>query len=871
MRRILAIALLLAVVVATGWTLYRWNRSGSVRTSPWRAIPERAAAVIIIPDGFRTWDRVSHTAQLWAYALQVPAAAAVEQFLTRLRASMENHAATRSALEGGEVHVCLMRNGGNELGCLITGSLEGAGPGSLKGLHDVLGLDATATAALAAGNVVPLQVDTALPTLSLCIREGVWMLGNSAAMMDEALLQWDNPRGLQHDSAFIAALRTLGGGSDGHLIFRGDRLTQVAHLYWSPEALDGIPLDDRWVALDIRSRADMLLLSGIVPGPADRSPFTELHSQRPGPVDGARVLPRRTMTCSTWHISDPASLSRKGDSIPEAVGFHDWVMGTSALAVAEGVANTRWAVLHTSDPDLAEERLMSLCPEGCDTLGYRGSMLRRLPPEPAVAGILKDPDAPWNDAWWTLLGQAVVMSDSLSALRESVDAWSDGRSLAEDARTTAWWARMGTESGMTWWADVGRAGGTLKALLREPARAAWERYGSFWDVIGNLSVHLNPGQRGCTHLTVAIQCAPLIESEQDGSVQDRWVVELQAPLSRSPQVVTNHTNGSREVLVQDDLNRLHLIGSNGRVIWTRELDGPILGSVRQIDRFSNGKLQLLFNTSGTIQLIDRNGHDVQGFPVKLDHPSSAPLSAFDYDGNGEHRILVPLVNGTLENRGADGRRITGWEGGRAGFSTHPVEHLRIHTKDHLVVVDTSGIVHIMDRRGALRERAPLKVDREATILAIDAGLSLEQSEVRWQDGSGALHRGSFKGEKELLGGAGIRNLAGPGGLEGPPVVAELFADSVLLRRGSVSLNKAWLPGAAEATNAGWYDGEGETMFGLVVDGSLHGWGVDGMPIPGSPFKARGGWCLGDLDRDGQRELVVAEPGGRIRCLTVPAP
>lgn len=871
MRRILAFALLLAVLVATGWTLYRWNRSGTGSASPWRAIPERTAAVIILPDGFRTWDRVSHTAQLWASALQLPAVAAAEQLLNRLTTSMENDEAVRSALDGSDVHVSLMRNGGNELGCLFTGTLNGTQVGSLRALSEVLGLDATASGSLAAGKVVPLRVDTALPVLSLCIRDGVWMVGSSATVIDEALLQWDSSRGLQQDSAFAAAQRTLGGGSDGHLLFRGDRLAELAQLYWTPEALDGLHMDDRWVAMDIRSRADMLLLSGIVPGPADRSPFKELHSQRPGPVDGARVLPRRAMTYRTWHISDAAGHSAKRDSITGPGGFHDWVMGTSALAMADDSANTRWAVLHTSDRDLAEERLMSLCPGGCDTLGYRGSMLRRLPPEPAVEGFLEHPGAPWNGAWWTLLGQAVVMADSASALREAVDAWSDGRSLAEDARATAWWTRMGSEAGITWWADVGRAGRTRKALLQAPARAAWERHGSFWSVIGNVSVQLDPGQRGCTHLTVAIQCAPLQDHEPDAPHQDRWVVDVQAPLSRSPQVVTNHTNGSREILIQDDLYRLHLIGSTGRVLWTRELDGPILGTVHQIDRFSNGKLQLLFNTAGTIQLIDRNGQDVQGFPVKPAHRAAAPLSVFDYDNNGDHRILVPLVDGTIENRGADGRQVAGWEGARTGYSTHPAVHLRIHTKDHLVLVDTSGVVHVLDRRGTVRERARLKVDPGATILAIDAGLSLEQSEVRWQDRSGVLHSGFFKGAREPFRSSGSRTLMGPDGLEGPPIVAELFADSVRLRRGATTLIKAWLPGAAEATNAGWSDGDAGTVFGLVVDGSLHGWGTDGTAIAGAPFKARGGWCMGDLDRDGQRELVVAEPGGRIRCLTIPAP
>lgn len=870
MRRILALALLLAILAATGWTLYHWNRAEGQRSDVWRAIPERSAAVLIIPDGFRTWDRVSHTSQFWASSLQLPAVSAVEVLLSKVKNRMENDEVLRSALGDGPVQVALMRNGGNALGCLFTGQLnEGAGEAK-KALTEVLGLDASLSNTLASGAVVQLQVDTALPTLSLCIREGVWMLGNSPSVMDEALLQWDKRSGLQQDSAFVAAQRTLGAGSDGHLLFRGDRAVELALLQWSAEALEHIERTDRWVALDIRSRSDMLLLSGLIQGPADKAPFSTLHDQAPGPIDGTRMLPRQVVGYRSWHISDPAAFLAQRDPTGEAAAFYSWVQGSVGVARAADSADTRWAVLHASDLDLATERFLGLCSDACDTSNYRGILLRRLPPQPAVISLLNDGAAPWGNAWWAPIGTAVVLANDLPALRASIDAWTDGRSLAEEPRSATWWARLGNEAGATWWSDVGRSEALFKPLLQPAARTAWERATPFWSSIGNVSLHLNPGQRGTSHLTIAIQYASRQQEATTSSGAERWAVELHAPISRHPEVFVNHTNGTHEVLVQDDGHRIHLIGSSGRVLWSRSLDGPILGRVQQIDRFRNGKLQFLFNTAGSIQLIDRNGRDVGGFPVNLEHRATAPLAVFDYEGNGDFRILVPLANGGIDNRSADGQQVKGWQPERGGHRTYPVQHLRIRNKDHLVLIDSSGAVQVLDRKGQVRERVSLKLTSGATILAVVPGMSLEQSSVWWQGTNGAVQRATLDGKREQLAPPAERRVTGGSMLQGPPCTAELRTDSVVLGRVAATPMAIPIAGVGQATHPAWQEFKEQAVFGASLGGLLHIWNVEGRPVAGAPFKADGGWCVGDLDRDGQQEVIVAEAGGRVVCLPIPA-
>ena len=107
----------------------------------------------------------------------------------------------------------------------------------------------------------------------------------------------------------------------------------------------------------------------------------------------------------------------------------------------------------------------------------------------------------------------------------------------------------------------------------------------------------------------------------------------------------DHTTGALQVLVQDAQHRLHLFGSTGKALWTHRWTVPVMGGVHQVDRYRNGKLQLLFNTAGQVHRSSaRKGRG--GLPVKLEGTASAPIALFDYDGRRDYRILVPTTNGS---------------------------------------------------------------------------------------------------------------------------------------------------------------------------------------------------------------------------------
>ena len=96
--------------------------------------------------------------------------------------------------------------------------------------------------------------------------------------------------------------------------------------------------------------------------------------------------------------------------------------------------------------------------------------------------------------------------------------------------------------------------------------------------------------------------------------------------------------------IQDSKNILYLINNRGQVEWTREIDGKIIKEVNQIDSYKNGKLQYVFATEKSLNLLDRKGRDVGKFPLKFKDNITSPVSVFDYDKNKNYRLLITQNN-----------------------------------------------------------------------------------------------------------------------------------------------------------------------------------------------------------------------------------
>lgn len=196
-------------------------------------------------------------------------------------------------------------------------------------------------------------------------------------------------------------------------------------------------------------------------------------------------------------------------------------------------------------------------------------------------------------------------------------------------------------------------------------------------------------------------------NEQKGAVQNLWSFSLQHDVTYPPQIIKNHQTGTNEVLVQDNSNTITLISATGKHKWSKDLGEPIIGQVKQVDIYQNGKYQMVFNTANKIHLLDINGNEVEGFPIKLLAQATNEVAVFDYDKNGNYRFLINTIDKQFRNYSKEGKAVEGWMAGSTqNIVINAAERFVLDGLDYIAITDLGGKVYLYSRKGEIRPSTP---------------------------------------------------------------------------------------------------------------------------------------------------------------------
>mgnify|MGYP003111222344 CR=1 FL=1 len=169
-----------------------------------------------------------------------------------------------------------------------------------------------------------------------------------------------------------------------------------------------------------------------------------------------------------------------------------------------------------------------------------------------------------------------------------------------------------------------------------------------------------------------------------------------------PQFFSNHRSGTKNIVVQDITNKLHLLSNNGKTLWTKQLDGAIIGTIHEVDLLRNGRKQMAFTTKNKLFIVDRNGKDVGAFPIKFKDDITQPLSVFDYDNNRKYRFVI-VQGKEIFLYDSKGKVVSGFTFKKAKSPiVLPLEHIRIGTKDYILIAEENGKLNILSRTGKSR-------------------------------------------------------------------------------------------------------------------------------------------------------------------------
>ncbi len=153
-----------------------------------------------------------------------------------------------------------------------------------------------------------------------------------------------------------------------------------------------------------------------------------------------------------------------------------------------------------------------------------------------------------------------------------------------------------------------------------------------------------------------------------------------------PYTVFNYFTKKNNQLYQSKSLSICLNDENGKGVWGIPFKEPLCGRVHNLDFYRNGKIQFLFAAGDKLYLLDRLGHWVNGFPVKLPKAVLLGPDVYDFTGVGGYTVMVLHKDNSLERYNLHGQKPDGWKGIQAPETVKDLPQLlEVNGKNYWVV------------------------------------------------------------------------------------------------------------------------------------------------------------------------------------------
>ncbi len=627
--------------------------------------------------------------------------------------------------------------------------------------------------------------------ISIALHKGVVLVSSSRLMIESAIGQMESQVSLLDDASFVNVLRTAGTKVVANVFINHQKLPMLflnsIHT-GQRKGFRNLSRIGTWSELDLTIRNDSFYLNGFGQVSDTLNTFFRVfEKQKPVSVKVPAVLPAQTAALIHYGISDLNTYLTSYQKYLEGFGLiHAYKhsidkesrqLGTNLVELYKSIFDSElslafipfdglsyhncWFVatrvksqsfarqeLINAISSFARKNNQNLSSFERDFVVDREKSVRiyRFPLTGFHRALFGNVFSESNEQYFTFIDTYVVFGNSVEALSRLILANIHNKHLAGDESFKAFSEGLSLESNFTAYINPGKAEMLYGKMLETNTASRLLARIEVAQTIQGIGIQLTSG-KGMIFNNVFARYSPYL----DQTPKTVWETKLDTTFSMKPQLVINHNTQNREIFVQDNKNNLYLINDVGRVLWKRPIQEPIIGEVNQVDILRNGRLQLLFNTRTFLYLVDRNGNNVEGFPVKLRSPATNPVAVFDYEGNRDYRFFVAGEDRKIYPYDRKGNLIAGWAFDRTEKAvTKVIQHFASGGRDYIVVSDENR-VYILDRRG--NERVKLSQFFQPAIngtIALIEGSRNKPARLATSDSQGNVRLIGLNGEVELL-------------------------------------------------------------------------------------------------------------------------
>ncbi|MFC4870125.1 hypothetical protein [Negadavirga shengliensis] len=356
----------------------------------------------------------------------------------------------------------------------------------------------------------------------------------------------------------------------------------------------------------------------------------------------------------------------------------------------------------------------------------------------------------FSNTYITVVDNTLVLANSIRAIKNFIDdiyndnTW--GKSLAQKKRLDAldrefpYHVLINNEKFYT----------TLSANSAASWTSLFQKYAPLFQSFKLFSFGMIP-ENGKVKLNAAFEyeLGPQLPGKAL-QLNEIRATSFDKPIISAPVALQNFNDRSTEYLIQDEDLGIHLVSSEGEVVFSYFLGERMLGQVYQIDYYKNNKLQLVFATGNGIYAFDRFGDLLPGYPIRF--RGEGRLEFFDlvdYDNTKDYRYFLADSLGNLYVYDQYGSLLDGWDPRPTSgpLSVKPSHHRIPSLGDYMVSLHKNGNLALWNRKGESRTGSAVRLGE-----SLSSEYALEEEEVSTSsrivtlNDAGEVVKANFKGE-----------------------------------------------------------------------------------------------------------------------------
>ena len=626
--------------------------------------------------------------------------------------------------------------------------------------------------------------------IALIYHKGIVAFSFSTILIEDVVRQLNAETSLLDDVNFSSVLKTAGESEFGNVFVNVAQLNKITSSFLDKSIkadLKDIELFSTWMALDVSIKSNAVMLNGFALAQDSTNLYLSLFKdQKPQDQELINILPKNTAFVYYNGFSDVKAffkkkldiLKKRNQSLPyesllESFSsenqldiVEEWLsfLGNEMAAVITEPTNDfdfenhKFLVFKISSQEKAISSLNTIAlkinEEPHPILPFNDYQISRIDFKNFFTAFFGKPFFNINQPFYTIIGDYLVFGASEAAVQEFITYQLNNKILQNDENYIAFKENLSSSSNVFIYNNIARSVKLYPNFVAENYHKTILEKTELLQKFEAVSLQISAQKSNLYYTNFYLKYNPVYKQD----TRSVWETELEGEIIGNPEIVINHTNNTREIFVQDNLNKVYLISNTGKIGWTKQLSGNIIGRVYQVDALKNGKLQLLFNTAEKIYLLDRNGNNVGKFPIQLSSPATNGITPLDYEKNATYRLMIGCQNNMVYNFDIDGNLVKGWEYvAENSPATKNISHFILSNKDYIVVPLQNGKIKIIERSGKDRISLKNKLPKTHNVINLNLNSDLNKVNVSTLDSSGNVVKLYFNDKIETINFSGIAN------------------------------------------------------------------------------------------------------------------